>query len=91
MEYFKYLESVVQMVTSGDYCKATKFISPTYVIRAVRKRHNKKVDKRGNIQITLTLGKPNFLEREFIKLCKKAKEPFPIKNIQLKESNPKKK
>lgn len=36
------------------------------------------------IEIRLKLGKPNFRERLFIKACKKAGEPFPIKKIQLK-------
>jgi hypothetical protein len=34
-----------------------------------------------------TIGKPNYEEREFIKKCKKAGEPFPVKKIQVKFYN----
>jgi len=34
--------------------------------------------------MVLTIGRPNYAEREFIKLCKKAGEPFPVKKMQLK-------
>jgi hypothetical protein len=33
--------------------------------------------------VTPTIGIPNYL-REFIRKCKKAGEPFPVKKIQLK-------
>lgn len=32
----------------------------------------------------LTIGAPNYREREFIKMCQKAGEPFPIRKVQLK-------
>jgi hypothetical protein len=34
-------------------------------------------------EIVVTIGKPNYAERKFIELAKKAGEPFPIKKIQL--------
>jgi hypothetical protein len=68
---------------NSEAISTTVFISPQEIIRAVRRRYNKKI-REGNIEIMLTVGKPNYREREFIKLCKKAKEPFPIKKIQLK-------
>ena len=67
--------------------KATQYISPKLIIRAVRKRYHRKILK-GNIEISLTIGKPNWAEREFVKSCIDAKEPFPIKQIQLKLYNP---
>lgn len=70
--------------------KATKYISPKEIVRATRKTYGKKI-RHGNIEIHLTIGRPNYAEREFIKLCQKAGEPFPIKKIQLKYCNPKKK
>ena len=76
-----------------DVIRATEYISEKFIARAVKKTYRfngRNPNREGNIQITLTLGKPNFLEREFIKLCKEAKEPFPVKRVQLKEYNPKK-
>jgi hypothetical protein len=82
------------IVSNNDVIKATKYVSPKQVVRAVRTTYRcfgRKPRKGDNIQITLTIGKPNYLEREFIKLCTKAKEPFPVRAVILKLYNPKKK
>ncbi len=83
--------SATQVVTNhcayGDVVRATKYISPTLIVRGVRTRVGKKILS-GNIEVTLTIGKPNYLERDFIKLCKKAGEPFPVKKVQLKMYSP---
>lgn len=76
-------DQLIAVLIESKAVKATKFISEKQIIRAVRTSYGKKF-LRGNIEITLTLGKPNYVEREFIKTCKKAGEPFPIKKIQLK-------
>ena len=91
MNYDKVIECILG---NDEVIKATKYISPKEIIRAVRKTlrsQNRKTRKGENIEIHLTIGKPNFLEREFIKDCLKAKEPFPVKNIQIKMWNPPKK
>lgn len=65
--------------------KATKYLSPKLVIKATRKRFKGKVVKRSRIaEILFTVGAPNFAEREFIKAAKKAKEPFPVRKIQMR-------
>lgn len=74
---------VVESVLRLKIHKATKYLSPTLVVRATApllhgKRH---MDTKS---VVLTIGKPNFLERKFIKLCIKAKEPFPVKRVVLK-------
>ena len=76
-------DQIINTLTETGAVKATKFISEKEIIRAVRTRFQNKFS-RGNLEITLTIGKPNYLEREFIKVCKKAAEPFPVKKIQLK-------
>lgn len=88
--YYKFSENQNNLIT------ATKYISPNLTVRLSRKRHNKNVyDKRKarvfvidkkehRIDFVLCVGAPNYLERDFIKSCKKAGEPFPIKKIQLK-------
>lgn len=86
----KNYNNVIGVVLTGEVVKATEYISPKEIIRAVRKRYHNKILKAHNVEITLTIGKPNYAEREFIKECQKAKEPFPIKKIQLKFYNPKK-
>jgi len=66
--------------------RATKYWSPKDVVSACRPCYNGKVDDKRDKRATvvLKLGAPNFEERGFIKLCRKAGEPFPVKKIQLK-------
>lgn len=85
----KYVHEVVNAAITGLYRTVTKYISPKYIVRATRATYKgakakKRILKDGNIEIILTIGKPNFVEREFIKKCVKAKEPFPVKKIQFK-------
>ncbi len=89
MDKLKYVQDVVNATITGIYVKAVKYVAPNYVIRATRTRYGGRINNRSNISITLTIGKPNFAEREFIKLCQKAKEPFPVKKIQMKLYTPK--
>lgn len=79
-----YVEVFRVLMSDENIIKATKFISPSLVIRLVRRTYDKKVNKHGNIEVSLTIGKPNYLEREFVADCKKAKVPFPVRNIQVK-------
>lgn len=76
--------NVVRTLMYNDAYVATKYIDKDFIIRATRKLHLRKIDKRGKVEIVLTIGKPNYLERDFIKQCKKAGESFPVKKIQLK-------
>jgi len=69
-------------IIEGGAKRATKYLSPRQIVRAtlVGKR-----DKRSaSLTIVFTIGRPNYSEREFIKAAKRAGEPFPIKDIQLK-------
>ena len=72
------------LLNNTNAIKSTKYITPKFVIKAKRKLFNNKICISGNIEIVLTIGKPNYKERQFIKECIKSKEPFPIKKIQLK-------
>jgi hypothetical protein len=73
------------ILTLGAY-KAIKYIDEKTTLKATRRRYDSKILKGKNhpIEILFTLGRPNYEEREFIKLCKKAGELFPVKKIQLK-------
>ena len=89
----KNYNKVIEAVLGKDVIRATEYISEKFIVRAVKKTYRfngRNPNRKGNVEITLTLGRPNFLEREFIKLCQKSGEPFPVKNIQVKLYNPKK-
>jgi hypothetical protein len=62
--------------------RATLFVAKDYVVSACLQNRPDKRDRRHTI--ILKIGRPNFLEREFIRACQKASEPFPVKKIQLK-------
>lgn len=62
--------------------RATKFVTPNYVIKATRRHKHNGRDTRW--EVVLTIGAPNYLEQKFIKLAQKAGEPFPIKKVELK-------
>ena len=62
--------------------KATKYCAKDYTMKLT---HIGKIGGKERIsEYKLTIGRPNYLERIFIKKCIKAEEPFPIKKIQLK-------
>lgn len=63
--------------------RATVYVLPNHTVKATRKD---KFDKRNRYEtFIVTAGDPNYLERKFIKACKKAGEPFPVKKVQVKE------
>ena len=78
------ISSTVEVLLRSESKKATKFLSDKLVIRATRKTYRGRIDRRGNTEVFLTIGRPNFTEREFIKACVKSGESFPVKKIQLK-------
>lgn len=61
---------------------AVKYMSPKEVVKAtLRFKPSKRVTRS---EVVLTIGRPNYAERKFVKLCQKAGEPFPFKKVQLK-------
>lgn len=62
--------------------KATSYLDENTVIKATAQ--HKPYKRCRSATYLLTLGAPNFVERRFIRLAKKAGEPFPIKKVQLK-------
>jgi len=62
--------------------KATKYISPTLVVKATFRGKRRRNERQSTV--LFTVGKPNFEERELIAKWKKIGARFPIKKIQLK-------
>lgn len=63
--------------------RATKYLAPNFVINATRRKY-----RRGGYtdDVILTFGRPNWRCRQFIRMCRRAGEPFPVKKIQLSGS-----
>jgi hypothetical protein len=75
--------TLVRAILAGGAIRATKYISEKQTIKATRKRYKKGV-VHSAIDIVITIGKPNYLERAFIKKFKQSGGSFPIKNPQIK-------
>lgn len=73
---------VMAVLEMSELKRATKYLDEKTAVKCTRKL---KFDKRMRSEtVVLTVGRPNYAERKFIKLCKKAGEPFPVKKVQLK-------
>lgn len=93
----KVMSFVPRVLSALEASKAhtsVKYLSDKLVIRATRlmygpvgKRH---IPAGHDLHVVLTIGKPNYIQRTFIKMCKKSGEPFPVKKIQLKFASKKK-
>lgn len=73
---------VGELLLNPKLKQATKYVSDRHTIKATR---HGKFDGRDHQNIfVVTIGRPNWREQKFIKLAKKAGEPFPIKKVQIK-------
>ena len=75
------IAAVLDSPPAARVIRATAYLSPTLTIKAT-KQHL--VYNRQTNTVLVTIGRPNFAERKFIKACKAAFEPFPVKKLQLK-------
>lgn len=79
----KNITTVINAVLIANAHRAVKYVSEKEIIRATRRLAHGKVPNGKNIEVVLTIGRPNYSEREFIKKCKRAGEPFPIRKVRL--------
>ncbi len=82
---YKLIDTLVGLVVAGPYRRATAYLSEKETAKAT---YQGKFRKRSRSRtILVTIGRPNFKERKFIKLCKKVGEPFPVAKIQLSKKD----
>lgn len=75
-------ECVSDVLHRSNIRRATAFMSEDQTIKATAQRRK---DKRARSETVLvTIGSPNFTERRFIRVCKKAGMVFPLRQIQWK-------
>ena len=73
---------LAEIIVNGGAKRATKYLSPSLVVKATRIG---KIDRRdAQAHFIMTVGRPNFAETQFINVCQTAGEPFPVKKIQVK-------
>ena len=79
----RYARDVLWYLLANTTAKrATAFCSKALTVKATRRRKFSKRDWQQ--EFVVTVGKPNYAERKFIKTCIKAQERFPVKKLQLK-------
>lgn len=78
----KHIADVCATLFATEGKTATKYLSEKLVVRATWQFKPSLRHAREDMRVTF--GAPNFMERNFVKACKKAGEPFPPKAIQLK-------
>jgi hypothetical protein len=79
----RYLPHVLNALLTSGARRATKFVRKDLVVTVTQRRERGKLPKRGTLDFSVKIGRPNFSEREFIHSCRKAGEPFPVKKIRL--------
>lgn len=75
-------KAVTSLLELTSARKVTVYQSPDVVVKATRQRKPTKHSRTETILVTL--GAPNFVERKFIKQCKAAGEPLPVRKPQIK-------
>lgn len=80
----KDVAQVVDTLLRTGAHRATKYIDPNLTVKATKKNFSGKRPSKGLLELAVTIGRPNFAERKFIALARKAGEPFPVKKIQVK-------
>lgn len=81
------LNQITDVLLENGAWKVTKYLSPKEVIRVTRRRYLRSKTgfaRDGSVELIISMDKPNYIERKFVKACLKAKEPFPIKKVQIK-------
>lgn len=66
---------------TGSY-KGVRYLTEGLVVKLTRRHKVDRRDKR--VEFVLTFGAPNYAERKFIKVCKKAGVKLPLSKTQLK-------
>ena len=84
MSYGKQIQKVTDALIGTDAKRATVFLAPNLVVRATRRRYRRGPRKSDPVEIFVTIGRPNYLERDMVKDFKRAGEPFPVKKVQIK-------
>lgn len=76
---------LAEAILEAGAVRATKYYDDLTVVSAQRKLCAGKIDFRHRrVEILFKIGQPNFKERQFLKQCKLAGEPLPVKKIQLR-------
>ena len=82
------IAAILTAPTAPDVYRATKYLTPDFVVKVTARRFGKKRElvTTQSLDLVVTLGRPNFRERAFVKGVLRAGEPFPVRKVQLQRS-----
>ena len=72
---------LAEWVLDNGAKRATKYLSEKLTITATYQGKHRARDS--SRTLLFTIGAPNYASRQFIKKCKAAGEPFPVKRLQI--------
>jgi hypothetical protein len=78
----KWFSVVCNALIGSGMKTAVKIIDEKTTVKATWR--NKTSGRNSREEMVVTFGTPNYLDRIFIKKCKKAGESFPVKKIQFR-------
>jgi hypothetical protein len=73
--------NVIKALSAENARRAVAYLDAKTVVMATWRSKVHARDRSHTILVTY--GAPNYRQRKFIKQCRKAKEPFPVRKIQL--------
>lgn len=84
-----WIEDVLSQLIATGARQAVKYVTADYIVKATLIAYDAKPPRKNSssASVVVTFGKPNYAERKFVAHCEKAKEPFPVKKVQLKFFN----
>lgn len=77
------VDRLIQLVENTGAHRATYYSEPNFVVRVTRIHYKRGGFNKRALEFVVTKGRPNYRERDFVKLCKKAGVKFPIRKPQL--------
>lgn len=80
------ITSTIESLLRTNSIVSKTFVSDKLIVRAKRKTYLGKIINHGNIEVYLTIGKPNYDEAKKISKLKKIKTKFPFVEIKYPKS-----
>lgn len=86
MDHSKQIEKVTKQLLATGAWKATLYVSDRRVVRATRRWYRRSGRKQSEriVEVLVSITRPNYQEIAFIKACKRAGEPLPVRKVQLR-------
>lgn len=73
---------VAALESNPDMRRATVFLSDKLTVKVTRRHRHSRRARYENF--VLSYGTPNYAERQFLRACRKAGEPLPVRRVQLR-------